>query len=134
MASAPAPPRTWTLRIRAADAPIFRALATGEKAIETRAGSAAARSVATARPGDILLFLCGPERLRRRVLRVARYPSVDALLAGEDFRRIAPWLADPADLAALYAGFAGYPQRIARYGLVALELAPADVTPGPSLA
>ena len=87
--------------------------------------------MSAARPGDTILFLCGPARLRRRVLRVARYPSVAALLAGEDFRRIAPWLADPADLATLYAGFAGYPERIARYGLVALDLAPPDVTPGP---
>jgi hypothetical protein len=129
--ASPPPPRTWTLRIRAADERIFRALAGGEKAIETRAGSLSPRGVSAARPGDTVLFLCGPARLRRRVVRVARYPSVAALLAGEDSRRIAPWLADPLDLAALYAGFAGYSERIARYGLVALELAPPDVTPGP---
>ena len=116
--------RTWVLRIRAADARIFEALAGGQKAVETRAGSASSRSYTHVAPGDTILFLCGSRRLRRQVGRVAIYPSVEALIAHEDFRRIAPWLATAADLDALYASFPGYPQRIARYGLVAMELAP----------
>ena len=114
--------RTWVLRIRAADGPIFAALAEGRKTIETRAGGPGARSYTAVQPGDTLLFLCGPARLRCRVDRVAVYPSVAALLQHEDAGRIAPWLAAPADLEALYHAFPGYPARIARYGLVALEV------------
>jgi ASC-1-like (ASCH) protein len=116
--------RTWVLRIRAADRPIFDALVDGRKTIETRAGSPGARSYNPGQPGDTLLFLCGPARLRRTVTRVAIYPSPEALAAHEDVRRVLPWLTSAADLAALYESFPGYPERIARHGLVAMELAP----------
>ena len=117
--------RTWVLRIRAADRPIFDALVDGRKTIETRAGATGARSYTRAQPGDTLLFLCGPARLRRTVTRVAIYPSPAALAADEDVRRVLPWITSAADLAALYESFPGYPARIARHGLVAMELAPA---------
>jgi ASC-1-like (ASCH) protein len=116
--------RTWVLRIRTADRPIFDALADGRKTIETRAGSPGARSYTRVQPGDTLLFLCGPARLRRTVTRVAIYPSAAALAAHEDVRRVLPWLIGAADLAALYESFPGYSERIACHGLVAMELAP----------
>jgi ASC-1-like (ASCH) protein len=116
--------RTWVLRIRAADRPIFDALVDGRKTIETRAGSSGARSYTHVQPGDTLLFLCGPARLRRTVTRVAIYPSVAALAAHEEAGRVLPWLTSAADLAALYQSFPGYLERIARHGLVAMELAP----------
>ena len=121
--------RTWVLRIRAADRPIFDALVDGRKTIETRAGSPGARSYTRVQPGDTLLFLCGPARLRRTVARVAIYPSPAALAVHEDVRRVMPWLADAADLAAVYESFPGYPKRISRHGLVAMELAPSEGGP-----
>ena len=72
------------------------------------------------------MFLCGPARLRRTVTRVAIYPSVAALAAHEDYRRVMPWLASAAEMAAVYESFPGYPGRIARHGLVAMELAPPE--------
>jgi hypothetical protein len=120
--------RTWVLRIRTADRPIFDALVDGRKTIETRARSPAARTYNPVPPADTLLFLCGPARLRRTVARVAIYPSPAALAAHEDVRRVMPWLAD-ADLAAVYESFPGYPERIARHGLVAMELAPSEGGP-----
>jgi ASC-1-like (ASCH) protein len=121
--------RTWVLRIRAADRPIFDALVDGRKTIETRAGSPGARSYTGVQPGDTLLFLCGPARLRRTVTRVAIYPSVAALAAHEDHRRVMPWLAHAAEMAAVYESFPGYTERIARHGLVAMELAPPEAGP-----
>ncbi len=115
--------RTWVLRIRAADRAVFAALVDGRKRVETRAGSASPRGYRDVQPGDTLLFLCGPQRLRRVVTRVTIYPSVEALLAAEDYRTILPNARGPADVASLYAAIPGYPERIARYGLVALLLA-----------
>ena len=46
--------RTWVLRIRAVDRPIFDALVDGRKTIETRAGSPGARSYTAVQPGDTL--------------------------------------------------------------------------------
>jgi len=115
--------RTWVLRIRAVDRHIFAALASGSKTLETRAGSAGPRGYRAVQPGDTLLFLCGPDRLRRQVMRVAWYPSVTALLAGEDALGIMPWAADRTAITQIYAGFRDYPARIAAHGIVALELA-----------
>ena len=120
--------RTWVLRIRAADQAVFAALVDGRKRVETRAGSAAPRGYRHVQPGDTLLFLCGAQRLRRVVTRVTIYPSVEALLAAEDYRAILPDARSPADVAALYTGIPGYPERIARYGLIAMELALAPAT------
>jgi ASC-1-like (ASCH) protein len=105
--------------IAAKEKAIFDALASGAKKVETRAATPKALLV---QEGDIAVFLCAKERLERRVLKVSRFPSIDALLERYEPKEINPGVGNASELKAMYEAFPGYREKIAQYGIVAFEL------------
>ena len=88
----------------------------GRKTIEVRV---AYPNLNRLQPGDTLLL---NEQYPYRLVAIRRYPTFEALIAGEDSAAIAPDLSGPEAL--LAACRAIYPADKEALGVVALEIAP----------
>ncbi len=102
----------------------YAAMQRGEKTVEMRLYDDKRRAVQT---GDIIRFTCPGftgESLNARVDAVRVFPDFAALYAAYDKRALGyavGALADPRDMERYYS-----PARIARYGVVALEITLTD--------
>ena len=105
--------------IRDVDEDAFRALRDGSKNIEVRAGGPKYDGITV---GDIAVFTFGDERLERRVLWVQNVGSLDELLDAYSVQSLTPWLDSKEEYVRRMNGFPGYPERIARYGLIVIAL------------
>lgn len=108
-----------TLRFRKINRNIFTAIRDGIKKVETRAASAKYQPIAA---GDVLLFVCGKERFKRRVKRCGHFKSIPAMLRAYTLRDINPFVSSKKELAELYWSFPGYKEKIRKSGLIAMEL------------
>lgn len=114
--------RSHVLRVRAADAAIFRAIVRGAKKVETRAATPHHLKV---KAGDALVLLCGAERAVRTVAKAERFRSVDALLKKHRAKDVHPGVRTAQELKAMYRSFSGYEEKLKKTGLVAWTLGPA---------
>ena len=105
--------------IRDVDGDVFQALKDGSKDIEVRAGGP---KYADVEPGDIAFFTYGNEILERPVARVYRLRSLGELLDKYSVSSLTPWLGSKEAYIQRMNGFPGYPERIAEFGLIVLEL------------
>lgn len=116
--------KTWVLRIRSAQKWVFRAVKSGKKNIETRAlgHTKTGKNFGNIKKGDVLFFLCGENRLKKKVKRVQRFKSVKAMLAKTGPKRVWPHLKNPnlKEIEEIYYQYPGYRERIKKYGLVAI--------------
>ena len=110
--------KKFVLRFRAQDRAIFNALKSGQKRVETRAATERFRRV---KVGDKLIFICGQDRFEKEVRAVSHFPSIEAMLHEVGFRQIAPWLNSAEELVSLYQSFPGYPEKIAKFGILAFS-------------
>ena len=92
----------------------LRQILDGRKTVEVRVAYA---NIARLEPGDVLLL---NDRHRYVIAAIRRYPSLEALVATEDPKTIAPDLPDRETL--LAACRAIYPPDKEALGVVALEL------------
>lgn len=99
--------------------PLFEAIRTGTKRVETRA---ATEKYTAVRAGDEVLFVCGGETCLKTVVTAKRFRTVDELLGVYPPSAIAPWLSSVEDVRALYQTFPGYAAKLERHGVVAFEL------------
>jgi ASC-1-like (ASCH) protein len=106
--------------IRAVDRRVFEALRDGTKKVETRAGSPRYQHVAA---GDTAIFDCGEDRITKKIVAVRQFPDVHALVDHYGVQAITPWLETEQEQTQMYHSFPGHRERIARYGLIAMELA-----------
>lgn len=109
----------YVLRFRIMNRPTFEAIRTGRKKVETRAATERYRDI---HAGDILTFRCGTKKFSRKVKRIRRFKTISALLHKYRVPDISPDLRTAKELRARYASFPHYRQKIARHGLMALEL------------
>ncbi len=79
--------KTWTLRFRAADKKNFDEVKNGSKPIETRAATIKYQPIEI---GDTLLFVCGKERLSKKILKKQHFPSIDAMIKKIPYKKIMP--------------------------------------------
>lgn len=107
------------LKIRQLDKVVFDAINNGQKTVETRAATAKYRRI---KVGDTLVFVCGGDRLERRVGSVAMYPSIEKMAAAIDFQSIMPFVDSAGDMRGIYHSFPGYQEKIQENGLVAFRL------------
>ena len=107
------------LRFRKEDHDIFAAIRDGRKRVET---CAATVKYARLEPGETLAFACDGERFERTIAAVSHFASVDALLEGYTPAQLHPGITTAEEVRAMYRGFPGYDAKIARYGIVAIEL------------
>ncbi len=113
--------KRYRLVFRAVDRAIFDAIMSGRKKVETRAAGPKYRDI---KAGDVVILVCGGETKELRVKRATRFPSVASMLQTYRVKDIAPDFSTAAELEALYASFPGYAEKIAKAGLIALELIP----------
>ncbi|MBW3538100.1 hypothetical protein KY386_01245 [Candidatus Parcubacteria bacterium] len=106
------------VRFRAADRPVFDAIKNGDKTVETRAATPRYRGVQVS---DVLVMLCGADRLEKRVTSVHHFKDVSALLDEVDWRKIAPEVGSREAMLASYERW--YGGKIDQLGLVAFGLA-----------
>ncbi|HXK36696.1 MAG TPA: hypothetical protein VJ553_03895 [Candidatus Paceibacterota bacterium] len=105
--------------IRAVDRQVFEALRNGTKSVETRAGSPRYQNV---QAGDTAIFDCGDDRITRKIVAIRKFSDIHSLTAHYGVKTIAPWLGTKEELVDMYHRFPGYEERIAKCGLIAMEL------------
>jgi ASC-1-like (ASCH) protein len=113
-------PKTITVRFRAGDKTQFKELQTGRKSVETRAATARYQNV---KKGDMLVVICGKDKVSKTIKRVRYFKTIDGMLRAVPFKKIMPWLTSRKDVKKAYAGYTGYDDKIKEFGLVAFELA-----------
>lgn len=108
-----------TLKIRQQDKNIFDWIVRGEKTIETRAATKKYKDIGK---GDTLIFACGLDRLEKTVIEVNWFRDIVALAQKCDIKKINPAADNLDDLVKMYSDFPGYPEKIAKYGIIAFLL------------
>ena len=111
--------KTWTLRFRAIDRDDFNELKRGLKVVETRAGTERYRSI---KAGDLLVFVCGKEKLKKKVKRARHFKTIAAMLRAIPLKKIIPSVSSPKEMSRIYYGYSGYKAKIKKFGIVAMEL------------
>lgn len=108
-----------TLRFRAENKDIFNAVVTGKKKIETRAATERYNSIST---GDVVVLVCGPKKIEKKVRLAKIYKTIGALLKKYSPRQINPMCATAKETRDMYYSFPGYKEKIKKFGIIALEL------------
>lgn len=111
--------KTWVLRFKTEDRDNFLEIKRGLKTIETRAATPRYRKI---QKGDLLIFMCGKERIKRRVKSVSIFKSIAGLTKKFNFKKIMPSLDSSKEMAAVYHGYPNYKNKLKKFGLIALEL------------
>lgn len=112
--------KNWTLRFRAIDRDNFDEVKAGVKVVETRAASIKYQPIEV---GDTLTFVCGEEKLVKRVAKKFHWSSIDAMVAEIDFKKVMPNVVSIDDMKNVYSSYPGYDEKIKEHGLFGFELA-----------
>ena len=107
------------LKIKQRDKFVFDAIKNGGKTIETRAGSVLYNKI---EPGDILVFVCGKEKLEKKVVKATHFKSADDMLKYYDYKKIQPFSDSLEEAKKLYDSFTNYKERLKEFGILAFEL------------
>lgn len=111
--------KNWTLQLRKTDTGIFEEVRGGTKSIETRAGTIKYQPIEI---GDTLTFVCGEERLVKKIVKKFHWPSVDAMVKEIDFKKVMPSVSSVEEMKKAYASYPDYKQKIREHGLFGFEL------------
>ena len=111
--------KEWILRFRAKDRADFLEVKERSKTIETRAATPKHRKI---KSGDVLIFVCGKERLRRKVKKVRYFKSINSMVKSVNYKKIMPSLKSPKEMIAVYHSYSHYKEKIKKYGLVAWDI------------
>ena len=106
------------LRFRAANIG-FLNIKNGSKKIETRAGTVRFRKIGK---GDILVLVCGKEKLKKKVLSVTKFESILALFKTYPIKDVMPEMKSIEEATARYYSYPGYEEKIKKFGLIAFKL------------
>lgn len=107
------------LKIREVDRIVFDAINNREKTIETRAATARLRKI---EKGDVLVFVCGDNRLEKQALEVEYFASIDKMTKTIDFKKVMPFVNSIEEMKKVYFSFPNYKQKISQFGLVAFKI------------
>lgn len=110
--------KKYTLKFRATDKKIFQALLDGTKKVETRAKTVKYKDI---KKGDEVVLSCGTKKLVKIVTKINNYKSITSLLKDYKPSEITPWAKTKKELEAIYYSFPNYKEKIAEFGLVAIE-------------
>jgi ASC-1-like (ASCH) protein len=107
------------LKIRAVDGAVFAAIKNGVKKIETRA---AIPSYCKIKKGDRIVFICGQEKVEKKVESAALYKSIGVLFRRYGVKDIFPDLTTVGEATKKYYSFPDYREKIKKFGLIVWEL------------
>lgn len=97
----------------------FYAIKDGSKKVETRAATAKYQKI---KKGDILVFVCGKERLEKQIKKVHCFKDISDMLKKFKVKDIMPDRNTRKELESAYFSYSGYEDKIKQFGLVAFEL------------
>jgi len=107
------------LRFRAENKDIFEAIRSGNKKVETRAGSPRYFNI---KIGDVLVFVCGKDKFEKKVKNVSKFKSIKALHEIYKPVEINSQTKTIQESKSMYYSFPGYREKIKKYGIIALEI------------
>lgn len=108
-----------TLEFREVNRDTFNLVCSGSKVIETRAAVEKYSDIAV---GDTVTFLCGNDTCIREVVKVEKFPSIDAIFETYKPHEINPTWKSEQDGRDAWASFPNYTEKIEKFGLIALTL------------
>ena len=111
--------KNWIARIRASDKQILDDIKSGLKIVETRAATDKYKKMQV---GDAITFVCGKERLEKEIKKVEWFPTRGAMFKKIPFKQIFPRAATEKEAKEQYDTFAGYPEKIKKFGLIVFYL------------
>jgi len=107
------------LKFRAVDRNIFEAIKSGEKKVETRAGTEKYRRI---KAGDEVIFACRVKKFEKTVKKVELFKTIRALVKKYKPSQINPQCETESELRDMYYSFPDYQEKIKKYGLIAFEI------------
>ena len=111
--------RKITLRFRAADKDNFKEIKDGLKTVETRAATTRYKDI---QKGDILVMVCGKQRIIKQTKRVRHFKTIESMLKAIPLKKIMPSIKSVAGARKVYYSYQGYKEKIKEFGLMALEM------------
>jgi ASC-1-like (ASCH) protein len=111
--------KNYTLRFRAVDKINFDEVRSGDKSIETRAGTIKYQSIEV---GDTLTFVCDGDRFIKKITRKFYWVNIDAMVNEIDFKRVMPSVDSVDEMKKVYASYPNYEEKIQENGLLGFEL------------
>lgn len=111
--------KKWVLRFRAKDKNSFLKIKKGLKTVETRAATKRYRNIV---PGDLLIIVCGKNRLEKTVRKVQIFKSVHSMIRVISYKNIMPSVASFREMEKIYYSYPGYKEKLKKFGIIALEL------------
>ena len=111
--------KSHLLRLRSIHKGIFDVIESGKKKVETRAATPKYKKI---KENDELVFWCGAQKCKKKVIRIRYFKSLAGLLKTYKPSEINPAVKTPDELRTMYYSFPGYKEKIKKYGLVAFEL------------
>lgn len=97
----------------------LKLFAAAVKKIETRAATIKYRDI---KSGDILIFVCGRRKFKRKIRNVRLFKTINAMLRVHKVKNIMPNLDSKAGLERAYYGYSGYKEKIKKFGLIAFRI------------
>ena len=111
--------KTHTLDFREVNRDTFDLVCNGGKSIETRAAVDKYADIAV---GDTITFACGNDTCTKEVIKVEKFPSIEAIYEKYKPHEINPVWKNEQDGRDAWASFPNYMEKIQKYGLIALTL------------
>ncbi len=111
--------KKYILRFRAVDKENFLEVKNGFKRVETRAATPKYRAI---EKGDVLVIVCGRERLEKEVKRVRIFKSIGEMVKQIPFRRINPSVESLTAMRRVYQSYPGYREKLKQYGVIAFDI------------
>lgn len=103
------------IKFRAVDKINFDTILDGSKSVETRAATNKYRAFET---GDILVIMCGNEKIEKPIKKIEHFDSIDSLVESVGLKNVMPLAKDLAEAKKAWYSFPGYKAKIAQYGLI----------------
>ncbi|MDI6734125.1 MAG: ASCH domain-containing protein [Patescibacteria group bacterium] len=111
--------RKIILRFHAVDKANFKKIKDGLKTVETRAATTRYQNI---KKGDVLVIVCGKERIIKKVKCVRHFKNIKSMTKAISFKKIMPSVKSIIEMRKIYSGYPGYKEKIKRFGLIALEI------------
>ena len=111
--------KTWTLRFRAKNKRNLLDIKEGLKSLETRAATDKYRDI---KRGDVLVLVCGKQRIERQVGNVRIFKTINALFRKVPFKKIMPSAQSEEEARNIYYSYPGYREKIKKHGIIAMTI------------
>jgi ASC-1-like (ASCH) protein len=111
--------KKFILKFNIVDKKNFLEIRDGLKVVETRAATPKYREV---KVGDILVIVCGKERLERKVKRVLMFTSIGSMVKRIPYKKIMPSVQSLREMRQIYYGYPNYREKLKKHGVIAFDI------------